>query len=497
MSTSVNLHCINPDCPHPQGQLWDNKYCINCGTTLRLNNRYLPLKLLGEGGFAKVYTVLDLTNNTEKVLKVLIDTQPKALELFAQEAGVLSSLNHPGIPKAESYFTVNSSQKVFPCLVMEKINGYTLEDVLIQSPQGVNENLVLNWLHQSLEILDILHRQKIIHRDIKPANLMIRQETGQIVTIDFGGAKQISSPQNTSTRLYSPGYSPPEQVLGKEITPSADFYALGKTMIQMLTGKTPTDLENMTFRWRDLININFNLADVLDQMIADDADKRPQTVADIQWKLRQNSFTQMNTKVVNPSRNFGNFLEKIGDNINQFVNFIFGLIWLTITQIGQGILKLIWGIFGAITKIIIACLDTFWSMLIVSISTSIGTVIAYLLTYVSPLGQSFTTIIEKQLSIHNIPLKTGAEMLLFMFIGLMTSWGIISAKGFEQKSQPLISLISGIIGYGITGLFWQTFLSFNNIYMFIGLISLSVAFVTLGLGFDTYRIVHALIVAIG
>ena len=70
-----------------------------------LRDRYIPLKRLGLGGFAAIYSVWDLrdpvggqSHGTEKVLKVLLDTSPKVLELFQQEAGVLVRLHHPGIP---------------------------------------------------------------------------------------------------------------------------------------------------------------------------------------------------------------------------------------------------------------------------------------------------------------------------------------------------------------------------------------------------------------
>jgi serine/threonine protein kinase len=126
-----------------------------------LNNRYIPLQKLGTGGFAAIYTIWDMGRNKEQVLKVLVETSPKALQLFEQEASVLQRLKHPGVPRVEpdSYFTVRlgySSERLLSCLVMEKINGQTLQDVFNDYPQGCSEQVVRDWIEQAVEILGVL-----------------------------------------------------------------------------------------------------------------------------------------------------------------------------------------------------------------------------------------------------------------------------------------------------------------------------------------------------
>ncbi len=126
--TQSAVHCINPDCQRPYPQPWGNKFCNSCGAPLQLLDRYIPLQPLGSGGFAQIYTVWDEKIQRELVLKVLVENSPKALELFTQEAAVLSSLMHPGVPHvdADGYFQLNLSNpksRQLPCLVMEKING--------------------------------------------------------------------------------------------------------------------------------------------------------------------------------------------------------------------------------------------------------------------------------------------------------------------------------------------------------------------------------------
>lgn len=173
------VHCINPNCQRPYPQPWGNKFCNSCGAPLQLLDRYYPINPLGSGGFAQIYTVWDEKTETDKVLKVLVEESPKALELFIQEAEVLSSFRHPGVPKvdADGYFQINlSSPKPhqLACLVMEKIDGQNLEEIRKNYPQGCPEDLVLNWFAQAVKILQELHKRQIIHRDIKPSNLMLR-----------------------------------------------------------------------------------------------------------------------------------------------------------------------------------------------------------------------------------------------------------------------------------------------------------------------------------
>lgn len=289
------IHCVNPDCtaPHPQEQ--DNRFCPSCGSPIFLQDRYLPLQRLGRGGFAVTHTVYDTRTQQERVLKVLTETGTKAVALFEQEAQVLSSLHHPGIPRmeADSYFEIAVTYpepRSLRCLVMEKINGQTLEELLRQTTQGYPEDRVIQWFHQAIEILRLLHQRQIIHRDLKPANFMLRHDTNQLVVIDFGGAKQHDTAQSSSTRLFSPGYSPPEQVTGSTVQPASDFYALGRTLIHLLTKQYPPDLEDPLtgeLQWRSHTQVSEALADLIDEMVQFDIRKRPAQAELIQSRLCQ------------------------------------------------------------------------------------------------------------------------------------------------------------------------------------------------------------------
>ena len=494
------IHCINPNCPHPYPQPVDNKFCNNCGTTLLFCDRYIPLKRLGLGGFAAIYSVWDLRDCTEKVLKVLLDTSGKLLELFEQEAEVLVRLHHPGIPRVEkgSYFSVNlanSQGRSLPCLVMEKINGQTLEEILNQYPQGCPEDLVRDWLYQAADILGELHDFGIIHRDIKPSNLMLRQETGQLVIIDFGGVKQMGgTSQNNSTRLFSPGYSPPEQIAGKIVKPTADFYALGRTMIQLLTGRDLIELHDTVtgeFRWRNFVSVSPALADLLDDTIRFNPQQRPATAAEIQQRLKIRFRKQRKSPPV---------VSSISQTLLLATETVMTASLNAIAIFGEGVTSTVRFVFRTITNIVLACLDTTLEMILGGLAASIGAIIGFILSNWTRLGDRFT----HWLSAHwldifpHTHIASFSGIIVFAIAGLFTAWGITIGGGFGQEQRPCVAGFTGIIGYSLSWLIWQISLSNAQIEKLI-LVTTTVAVfpLILGLGLPSHYIVHGIVAAVG
>lgn len=502
MSQSITqaIHCINPHCPRPYPQPWGNKFCNGCGATLLLHQRYLPLQKLGSGGFATIYTVWDLHRKIERVLKVLVETAPKALQLFEQEAAVLERLKHPGVPRVEkgSYFLVSLAtphERLLPCLVMEKIHGQTLQDVLERYPQGCPENLVLDWLSQAMEILRELHNCGVIHRDIKPSNLMLREGTGQLVAIDFGGAKQIGlMPVGTdavSTRLVSPGYSPPEQITGEGIGPQADFYALGRTLIQLLTGRDLADLQDPAsgeFRWRDQVVVSPQLANLLDDMTRIDPQYRPATVGEIQQHL-QLIFRQPRQPTSS----------KTTHTPTQPANVVLQVLSSAVAAFGHGVTGTLGFVFRLITGIVFACLDTTWEMALGGIGAAVGAAAGFGLINLTPVGDHFAHWVYQQVIFWSeLQITAWREVLLFAIAGLGTAWGLTLAGGFRQKRRFLIAGVMGILGYGVGWFIWQTSVTTMPAPQLLGVMSATaVVPLVLGLGLPSHYLVHALVAAAG
>jgi nitrate ABC transporter permease subunit len=266
-----------------------------------LQGRYRVVSQLGGGGFGLTFEVKEVRNNTPKVLKVLINNQQKAVELFQQEAEVLSYLNHPGIPliDRDGYFIFHprNSQNPIHCLVMEKVEGMDLQQWMFnRGMHPIDQTLALEWLRQLVTILEQVHQQKFFHRDIKPSNIMLRV-SGELALIDFGTARQVTktviSHQGGVTGVVSAGYTPPEQINNNAV-PQSDFFALGRTFVFLLTGKEPTspeiyDSDSDQLNWRNYVDkkISSQFADLINQMMARSLNLRPENTQIIIQRLEE------------------------------------------------------------------------------------------------------------------------------------------------------------------------------------------------------------------
>lgn len=287
------LYCLNPACYYPKNPV-DRTVCHGCGEDLSKSTQsylfrvhYRITKHLGEGAFGRTYLAedTDLMGEPRVIKKLIAGTsgsmQGKIRELFVREAQQLYNLNHPQIPRLYAYFEQDNALY----LVQEHIDGNNLSQEFSQS--GIFSELKIKSILQDLlPVLDYLHGHKIIHRDIKPQNIMRRQQTGQLVLIDFGGAKQTSTniQSQPGTAIYTPGYAPIEQMMGQSY-PASDIYSLAATCVRLLTGCLPTtdnfgnfhdelyDRNNLKWCWQECLQkqgrtINEELGNILDKMLA-------------------------------------------------------------------------------------------------------------------------------------------------------------------------------------------------------------------------------------
>ena len=140
---------------------------------------------IGEGGMGVVYRGTDTTLKRAVAIKVLPDalaSDGERLARFQREAEVLASLNHANI--AHVYGLEQSSGAT--AIVMELVDGPTLEDRILQGPLPVKEAMAI--AAQIADALDAAHRQSIVHRDLKPANIKLRPPA-TVKVLDFGLAK--------------------------------------------------------------------------------------------------------------------------------------------------------------------------------------------------------------------------------------------------------------------------------------------------------------------
>lgn len=154
-----------------------------------------------------------------------------AYTLFEHEAQALQRLNHPRIPRFLAFAAEPEQQRVI--LVQEAIAGESLR-TRIQQRWKVTEVQARKLASEILELLMVLHQSEpaLIHRDIKPENLIL-DAANQVYLIDFGAAHEASPAPFTVAGSLA--YMPPEQLQGKAI-PASDLYALGMTLIELLSG---------------------------------------------------------------------------------------------------------------------------------------------------------------------------------------------------------------------------------------------------------------------
>lgn len=267
----------------------DTLFCIHCGQPITIRDRirhYQILKTLGQGGMGTTYLAWD--SSQLLVLKEMnadMAEIAKARELFEREAKILQSLHHPGIPKYYDFF-VESQRKY---LAMELIHGRDL-DLYIHKSGTVNLAQAIEWMVQLCGILGYIHAAQppLIHRDIKPANLLIRTIDKQLFLIDFGAVKEIGT--LGGTRIGAPDYMAPEQNNGQPCTQS-DLYAIGPTLIFLLTGRNPADFlelqpDGYRFNVVDVPSIPPKLRAIIDRVTARRVRDRFQTAGELAQALQ-------------------------------------------------------------------------------------------------------------------------------------------------------------------------------------------------------------------
>src|SRR5262249_25226020 len=204
-----------------------------------------------------VFRALDTKLHREVALKLLPDhfaDDPERLARFQREAQVLASLNHPNI--AQIHGLEDSTAQT--CIVMELVEGETLQERLKRGPIPVDEALPI--AKQICEALEAAHEKGIIHRDLKPANIKLTND-GAVKVLDFGLARMREAEGATAYLSQSPtlmsvsstpgmimgtaAYMSPEQAKGRPVDGRTDVFAFGAVLYEMLTGRPAFEGEDV------------------------------------------------------------------------------------------------------------------------------------------------------------------------------------------------------------------------------------------------------------
>jgi serine/threonine-protein kinase len=206
------------------------------GATL---GRYRLIEPIAQGGMGSVWRGeradgLVSQNVAIKLLGSLaISRQARAR--FIREGELLAKLNHPNIARLHDVGLTNDGQRF---LVIELIDG---EDITTFC-WGKTREEMLAVFRQLLSAVAYSHSQLVLHRDIKPANVLV-DRSGQVKLLDFGVAKLADDEGDDDGLTRSMGralterYAAPEQFVDDNVGTSADVFALGSLLVELLSGE--------------------------------------------------------------------------------------------------------------------------------------------------------------------------------------------------------------------------------------------------------------------
>lgn len=206
-----------------------------------LMKRYRILRQLGQGGMGSVWLAEDILLDGKlfaiKMLPSILVSNKRAYNQLKAEALVSMKLVHQNIVALRA-FEENGNN---PFLVMDYIEGETLDDLLEQRGTKNSQEEIVRLLKPIAEALDYAHKEGVVHRDVKPSNVMIRKD-GHPFILDFGIAREIQETMTRVTGKMSSGtlmYMSPEQLNGDSPKPTQDVYSFAAMVYECLTGDPP------------------------------------------------------------------------------------------------------------------------------------------------------------------------------------------------------------------------------------------------------------------
>ncbi len=268
-----------------------------------LGGHYIIDALINKGGFGAVYRGINTSEgNRPCAIKETYDVTPSARRQALMEAAVLFTVRDEHLPQVHDAFEFNGRFY----LVMQLIEGETLQQLLKLRGRPCSEQEVLAWLLPIMYVLHELHSRNpaVIHRDIKPGNIILTPDQTAVL-VDFGLTKLYDPNSNTQTmvRAVSEGFSPIEQYIGKT-SPQSDIYAMAATMYFLLTLRVPPVSIHRGFRDEllapRLLNpqLSPNIERVLLKALAVNAGDRYHSMDEFAQALQNRGFTAYDDQTI-------------------------------------------------------------------------------------------------------------------------------------------------------------------------------------------------------
>lgn len=220
--------------------------------TIDANHQFLIRGEHARGGMGRILLATDATFDRPIAIKELLPgshDDPSARARFEREARVTARLQHPSIVPVYAA----GERDGRPFYAMQMVSGRTLERCIAETPTLEGRLALLPQVLAVVEAVAYAHREGILHRDLKPQNVMVGA-FGEALVLDWGLAKIASEPTADGPRastsgdldvtldgemLGTPAYMPPEQARGESVDATADVYALGAMLYQLVAGRPP------------------------------------------------------------------------------------------------------------------------------------------------------------------------------------------------------------------------------------------------------------------
>lgn len=216
--------------------------CEQCGAAMRAGS-YRVVKLLAQTPHSRMYVAEDEGGRRVALKELLFASVPSVqqYEAFEREGRLLQELDHPQVPRFFASFREGEGARMRLYLAQDLVQGESLWERLRAG--AFDEGQARAVAKEVLQVLAYLHARspKVIHRDVKPHNLIAKAD-GTILLVDFGAARELSDAvTHQATLVGTYGYMPPDQLAGT-VDETSDLYALGATLMHLLTGRPPDKL---------------------------------------------------------------------------------------------------------------------------------------------------------------------------------------------------------------------------------------------------------------
>ncbi len=240
------------------------------------------IELIGKGYSCEAFLAEHIKLKSPRVVK-RISKSHNMYNFFLEEASLLKSLKHPGIPII--YDLEEDEEYLY--IIEEYIKGESLK-AFVLNRQGISLKKAISFGIQICEIIEYLHNLKpfpILHLDLKPDNIIVCRNSIKI--IDFGSAIFMKNKERVRYSFGTENYAAPEQMSTLILDNKTDIYSIGTILYFMLSGKNPETGNEKKENILSLENVLLGLKTIICKCVEKNPDNRYENVTELKNELKE------------------------------------------------------------------------------------------------------------------------------------------------------------------------------------------------------------------